>query len=491
MADKQVPLSIVLKFVDNATSGIKAFKDHIGAITTPVKQLGASFSGLAKEAGLPSIVDGFKGVGGAVKDLAGKLVVVGGFAAGAAAEILHLVGEFDDLGDLADRLGVHVDFLAQLRFAAERSGASVEQLDEGLQTFTTNLGQARAGTGKMVKFLQTVSPALLAQLKATKSNEEAVLLMADAFGKVKDSSKRAALAARTGFGPALAPLLAQGSKGVAELMDRFHELAGNQGDAAEAAGATDDALKDLKAATQGVKAALVSGLAPAVKVVVDRLRDWFVAHREDIRQWAADIGQKLPGAIDKVVTSVGEAVRWVTKIVDSIGGLKVIAAGAAAVLVGPLVGAFVKLGAVMLTTPFGIVLAGLAAITALAISTTSEIQKFRAALDTKNEVKLQDAADKASKMSEAAFNAAGPKRASAFETTTPSSQGPFSRNLPLGPERNLQPAGLAGPRLFTSREAQAHITIDIANAPPGTRVKTDPRSTAEVDLSVGYQMGGL
>ncbi len=36
--------------------------------------------------------------------------------------------------------------------------------------------------------------------------------------------------------------------------------------------------------------------------------------------------------------------------------------------------------------------------------------------------------------------------------------------------------------------AQAHVKIDFANAPKGTRVAADPRSTADVDFSVGYQM---
>jgi hypothetical protein len=47
-------------------------------------------------------------------------------------------------------------------------------------------------------------------------------------------------------------------------------------------------------------------------------------------------------------------------------------------------------------------------------------------------------------------------------------------------------AALEGGR---SPPARAQVTVDFANAPRGTRVKTDPQSTADVDLSVGYQMG--
>jgi hypothetical protein len=37
----------------------------------------------------------------------------------------------------------------------------------------------------------------------------------------------------------------------------------------------------------------------------------------------------------------------------------------------------------------------------------------------------------------------------------------------------------------------AHVTVDFANAPKGTRVTADPRSTADVDMTVGYQMGAI
>lgn len=486
MADKQVPLSIVLKVVDGATAGIKAFKDRVNAITAPVKQLGASFSGLSKEAGLPALVDGFKGVGGAVKDLLGKVALVGGAAALAVHGVLGLVDEFDNLGDTAERLGVSADFLSQMRFAAERSGASVEALDEGLQTFTANLGAARAGTGKMVKFLQTVSPTLLIQLKATKSNEEAVLLMANAFAKVTDPAKRAALAARTGFGPALAPLLAKGSKGVKELTDRFKELAGSQEEAAAAAGASDDALKDLHASTQGVKAAIVTGLAPALTTVIQKLTSWFVAHREDVKQWAKNIGDKLPGAVDKVVTSIKDAVKWVSGFVDDIGGWKVAAIGAAAVIAGPLVGAVVSLGAAMAATPVGAFLAAVSGVLLLAKT-------------------LHDTGGPRSSSSFDAEKAALDAGLIGGDKSTPSTaQAALMRSgaLPKSAQFRIQEgranaiareasANIASTRADNAKSS-SHIVVDFLNAPKGMRVnEVENRGVSVVDLNVGFQMGGL
>lgn len=39
--------------------------------------------------------------------------------------------------------------------------------------------------------------------------------------------------------------------------------------------------------------------------------------------------------------------------------------------------------------------------------------------------------------------------------------------------------------------SEAKVTVDFANVPSGTRVRTDPQNTAHVDLSVGYQLAPL
>jgi hypothetical protein len=469
VADKEFPLSIVLRTVDKATAGINAVNKRLDAMTKPVRDFGKSLKDLGEKSGLNSVLDGFKDVGSAIGDLLGKVAMIGGLAGVGVAALVHLVGEFDDLGDKAERLGIHTDFLAGLGFAAERSGASVAALDGGFETFIVNLGLARAGMGKMVKALQTVAPDLLVALKHTKSNEQALLLMADAFAAIKDPAKKAALAARTGLGPELVPLLARGSKGVAELLARFHELAPGIGEAAEKAGAVDDGFKELKASFMGVKAAIVTGLAPAMGIVVDKLRDWFVSHREDIAQWAAQIGDRIPAAIEKVVTWVGAAIDKVVDFVDSIGGLKTVGIAAAAFMTGPLLSAFVTLGAAMLATPFGQVLAGLAAITAAATLATSAAIKLGHALGQKF-IDIADRRDQEELDRELAKSGITRVRAPA-----------------------LTDAELAARQQTSSTGAgsEARIKVDFLNAPPGTRVKADPRSTADVDLSVGYQLAGF
>ena len=538
MAEKQTKLSIIIRTVDKATAGINK---RLDAVTKPIRDFRESLGDLREKSGLDEVIGGFKGVGGAIAGVLAKVAVVGGIVGGAVAGLFKLVDGFDELGDKAEAMGVGVDFLAQMRYAAERSGASVEALDGGLQGFAKSLGQARAGTGRMAAFLSKVSPALLRQLKAAKSNEEAFDLLAGAMAKLEDPAKRAALAQATLGDAALAPLLGKGPKGIKELRDRYLELAGSQEGAAGEAGKVDDAMKDLKASTDGIKAALVQGLAPALKVVVEQLRDFFTANRARIAGWAADLGKKLPGAVSKLVDVFSSVVDTVRPFVDSATKLKVVGVALAAIIAGPLVASIWSLGAAILATPVGWILAGIAAIVAgvyLLIDNWDGIAAFftdlwdsvksafraawvfivggvktvlGAAADAVMAVwtpvkgffvDLWDGVTSAFQRAWDVIKGIIDKVAGAVETVTDAIDtiNPFSDDGPALVDYKPGSGGVldminraTGAMPAGPPATEARITVDFANAPKGTRVQADPQSTASVDLSVGYQMlgGGL
>ncbi len=514
MADKETKLSIVIRAIDQATAPIRGVMARIAAANGPLR---ASFGA----------------VGSALKDVLGKLLaiggVIGGAIAGATAAVFKLVDGFDALGDKAESIGVSVDFLAQMRYAAERSGASVEQLDSGLQAFSKSLGQARAGTGRMTGFLKKVSPELLKQLKAAKSNQAAFDILAGAMARLEDPAKKAALAQATLGDATLAPLFSKGPAGIKALRDRYLELAGSQEDAAKKAGEVDDAMKDFKAATDGIKAALVSGLAPALKIIVDRIREWFQGNRENVKLWATQLGEKLPAAFNTLVGAVKSAISFVRPFVDSATKLKVIAGVLAGVIVGPLVASIYTLGAAILATPVGWILAGIAAIAAgayllidnwdavsaffvelwtsvggkfawarraimvvlgpvigaatLVIAAWEPIKEFFVGLWDGVTAVFQKAWDIISGIVDKVRGAVD------FVTNSISSAKEF---LGLGGPKAIAPkidlSETASEIVGVKSSSTAKVTVDFANAPRGTRVRSDPQSTANVDLSVGYQM---
>ena len=486
MADsKETALTIKIKAVDRATAVIRAVGAKVSSLAKPTV---AGFKGIGVAAkGIGSAIgEALSRVGSVIGDVLDKIPLLGaaitGVVGGAVAGLVHLVDKFDDIGKAATRVGVGVDALAGLRYAAEKTGAPVEALDEGLKQFSQNLGQARAGTGRMAKFLGIVSPALLRQLKAAKDNEAAFRLLADAMAKLHDPAKRAALAQKTVGDSALAPLLARGAAGIKTLTDEHDKLTGSLNGAAAASAEAKDAMIDLHAAIDGAEAGIVVGLAPALKVIVNRLSEWFVAHRADITEWAKKIGDELPGAIGKVVDAIKSAVAWLqtaygkaSDLVDKLGGLDKWAD-------------FFSSGRKLIsfgykTSPIGLIKND--------TSTDTGVRgMFRQFAERQTEAKDGlSPLDAIAQVQAAQARLAIPvppvlRMPVAPPLTVPQS---FRDRPDITPALNGA-MGMFAPAAPAAPPSEAKVTVDFLNVPRGTRVKTDPKSTADVDLSVGYQM---
>jgi hypothetical protein len=118
----------------SAGGGFGAFSSQITGIAASTKRAESSFTTLG--GAITRITAGFAALGVAAATRA--LVRVTTDAIDAASALV----------DTADRIGVGVEALQELRFAATQSGLTVEQFDKGLQVFTTRLGEAASGTGK-------------------------------------------------------------------------------------------------------------------------------------------------------------------------------------------------------------------------------------------------------------------------------------------------------------------------------------------------------
>lgn len=528
MADKSTTLSIVIATVDKATAKIKAINAELDKASKPTRDFKKALGELSEKSGLDGVMSSLKGVGSAIGDLLGKVAMIGGVAAIAVVGLLHLVDGFDDLGKKAARLGVSADFLAEMRDAAERTGVPIEALDESLLAFNQNLGAARAGTGRMAKFLGLVSPALLKQVKAAKDNAEAFDLMAGAMAKIEDPAKRAALAQKVFGDSALAPLFAKGPAALKEMREHYLALAGSQQPAVDAATDTAEAMHNLHAATDGVKASLVAGLAPALTVIIGQMTEWLSGHQADIKEWAADIGEKLPGAVHTVVDAIKDGVSWVVSFVDKIGGMKTVALALGAVLLGPLISAIASFGIALLATPIGPFLAIIAAIVAavaLAVKAIGALAAYgrregeRAAFRKLTEQHADEIKENNPDLSYDEIQSQARRMARydidqshAVEDAADKQEeynDAHAGDLPGAPASGS--AMYAPPATFQAKEAfdghteamansfvkamqeappvKSMLTVDFANAPKGMRVTTDPQSTGDVDLSVGYNFG--
>ncbi len=352
---KTFPLSIVLRAIDKATAPIRRVNAEIRRVIPAVKRLNTRLRTTARVAGLPQLAKGFRGVATAARGVATRVAGVAVAAGFGVAGLKSMIAAGDNLAKRADRVGLTVDAYAQLRFAAGQSGTEIARFDSALEGFAKRVGEAKAGTGSLNSFLKLISPTLLKQVKATKGTEEAFELMVRAMGKVESPTKRAALASAA-FGRSGLTLLnffKEGPKGIAKLRKEYADTAGSQEEAARKSEKMQDALGRISAATDGVKAAILIGLAPAFLQLSEGLKKFLVENREAIAEWAKDFGEKLPGRIarlGKFLQGLGRAIKPVWDAIGGFGGaVKILAA----IIVGKLAFAFLALGKAMLFTPFG------------------------------------------------------------------------------------------------------------------------------------------
>jgi hypothetical protein len=96
--------------------------------------------------------------------------------------------------DTADNVGVSTKTLQEYTYAARLSAIGTDQLQNAMKTFSTQLGQAHAGAGKLYTFLKASNPVLLQQVTSAKSVDEALNATFATMGKLGSQTDRLALA---------------------------------------------------------------------------------------------------------------------------------------------------------------------------------------------------------------------------------------------------------------------------------------------------------
>lgn len=161
-----------------------------------------------------------------------NLLGIGGFVGGAGLAGLGLLAKqsvetASAIVDAADKAGIGTTAYQALSFQAIQVGLSVEQLNTGLTTFATRVGQARAGTGALSSTMNKLNPELAAALRNTRSQEEALRIVADAMSSATTQTDRLAIeqaAFGRGAGGAFTLALRGGSIAIDEFTARAREL---------------------------------------------------------------------------------------------------------------------------------------------------------------------------------------------------------------------------------------------------------------------------
>ena len=244
-------------------------------------------------------------------EAAGK--AIGIFAAGAVTALAVLtksqINAADQLAKMSQKVGVSVETLSTLKYAADQSGVSVETLQSSLVRLTKNASDAAKGTGEAIQGFDALGISVATADGKLKSSDALLIEIAEKFASFEDGANKTALAVNL-FGKSgaeLIPMLNAGASGIDELRQRARDL-GLELDTntAKQAEQFNDLLADAADLAKGFGNDLAKALLPALVSLAEVFVDNGIEGRK-----ASGAVEMVSGAIK---TTAGVALAGVAQV---------------------------------------------------------------------------------------------------------------------------------------------------------------------------------
>jgi hypothetical protein len=287
--------------------------DRAQILITAVDQTRTALDGIRNNLG--RLGDETRRVQGLLAGL-GVSLTLGAFA----ALVKGAIDSADELNKLSQKIGISVEALSTLQFAAQLSDVGLDTLKTGLKGLSANLTEARAGLGEGAALFQALSISVDDTAGNLKSSDTILLEIADRFASFEDGATKTALAVKL-FGKSgmdMIPFLNQGSSGIRALMQEAERLGLKLStETAQAAEAFNDNLTALKASTSGLGITLATELLAPLRVVTDAIREG----QGEATGFAAILGGALKTTLEAILV-LGVNVAYVFKSMGTeIGGM--------------------------------------------------------------------------------------------------------------------------------------------------------------------------
>lgn len=194
--------------------------------------------------------------------------------AGISVGLHEIVSEFDEFIDKAaeltqtsQKIGIAVEDLSRLQFAATSVGVASESLTTGIERFAKTAEEAAAGSQKQAEAFAAIGVSVLAANGQIKPLNDLLNEVATKFASYKDSAEKTALAQIlfSKSGADLIPVLNQGASGLATLEQRSDELGNTiSTSTAKAADEFNVKLGELHGLSQSLWQTLAQQLLPSL-----------------------------------------------------------------------------------------------------------------------------------------------------------------------------------------------------------------------------------
>ena len=182
----------------------------------------------------------------------------------------------DNFGKLSQRIGVSVESISALNYAAALSDVSIEQLGDAMTKLAKAASDTSGGTGEAINAFRALGVNVKDAQGALRGTEDLLLEISDKFSKMADGSGKTAIALKI-FGESgskLIPFLNQGREGLEALRKEAERLGiVISGDTARRAEEFNDNMTRLRAAVDGARIAIGKELLPALTQIAQRMAE--------------------------------------------------------------------------------------------------------------------------------------------------------------------------------------------------------------------------
>lgn len=299
-----------------------------------------------------------------VASLGKKFMIAGTAAAGmAGVATAAFMKQGDELEKMSARTGASVEWLSQMKFAAQQSGAAISDIEASIKGMNKGFAEAQRGEGEFLKGIKMIGVSL--KTLAPMSPAERFEYLSEKIAGIKDPAQKAKVAMLlfSEAGTKLLPMVGS----IKELRAEAEKLGltMSKEDATAAAELT-DAWGRLTAMFKMFLFQIGASLAPTLKDIAEKVKVVFSA----ILKWVKE-NKETVATIAKVIVGVIAFGAALVALGGVISGVGVILGGIATAIsvVGTVLGA---IGSVIafLVSPLGLVLAAVVGLTGYVLYAT-------------------------------------------------------------------------------------------------------------------------
>lgn len=288
----------------------------VGALRVVLGMDIAEFSEGAKKAGssLSNLADQF-GITEKRMKTAG-LLMAAGFAAASAAIVVGMkraINAADDLSKLSQKIGVPIEQLSSLAYAAQLADVPIEGLATGLKKLSINMQQTASGdTGTAAKAFKALGVSVTEANGALRPSSLVLQDIAEKFSHLQDGAGKTALAVQIfgKQGSELIPLLNMGGAGLAEMTERAEKmglvLTAETGRAAEE---FNDRLEDISMGLRGLWTQISARLLPIVNDMTEAFAQWIRGSGE-----AKSAGEAIAAGITSIYMAALDSIAAIQRL---------------------------------------------------------------------------------------------------------------------------------------------------------------------------------